>query len=127
MEFSALSELGAYANMREGLNTASSRRKDAGTLAARLAAGPVEPADPPTPMFAELTARLQMAGIQVSLEGEDLVFGFESASDCGSEEDTASSSPCLRDESHLAEIKLARPMSHPWLRERPLTHKDRLV
>jgi hypothetical protein len=124
MEYSALSELGAYENMREGLNTVASRREDAGTLTARLAAGPVEPGGPPTPMFSELAARLRVAGIQASLEGGELAFDFGSSLHRDGGEDVVLSSPrspCLRGEKSLAGIKLARPVPHPWLRERSLT------
>jgi hypothetical protein len=101
METNTLLAIDAYENVREGLNTRAARRDDANTLAARLAAGPVEQAGPPTPMFADLASRLRIAGIEASLENEKLAFRFASP-----EGDV---------------IELARPMVHPWLRERELT------
>ena len=49
LENAALKELGAFENLAEYLNTRSSRRPDADTLAVRAAAGPVEQAAPPPP------------------------------------------------------------------------------
>jgi hypothetical protein len=101
MECQALQDVGAYENLREALNTRSSRRPDAGTLSARAAAGPVVQADPPTPMFVDLRRRLRIAGIDARVEDGKLVFGF--APPDGSA------------------LKLSQPVPHPWLRERQLT------
>jgi hypothetical protein len=99
MESRALLAIGAYENVREGLNTRAARRDE--DLAARVAAGPVEQADPPTPTFADLARRLRIAGIEASLEDEKLALRF---------------APPGGDI-----IELARPVMHPWLREQELT------
>jgi hypothetical protein len=99
MESRAMLAIGAHEYVRESLNTRAARRDD--DLAARVAAGPVKQADPPTPMFADLTHRLRIAGIEVSLENETLALQF---------------APPEGDV-----IELARPVMHPWLRERELT------
>jgi hypothetical protein len=99
METGALLAIGAYENVREGLNTRAARRDD--DLAARLAADPVEQAAPPTPTFTDLARRLRVAGIEALLEDEALTLRF---------------APPAGDV-----IELARPVSHPWLRERELT------
>ena len=91
--------IGAYEYVRESLNTRAARRDD--DLASRLAAGPVEQAGPPTPMFTKLARRLRVAGIEASLEDENLTLRF---------------APPEGDV-----VELARPVSHPWLRERELT------
>jgi hypothetical protein len=101
MENGALLSVGAYENVRESLNARAARRNDADTLATRVAAGPLEQAGPPTPMFVDLTRRLRVAGIEATLEGERLVFRF---------------APPEGDA-----IELACPVPHPWLRERELT------
>jgi hypothetical protein len=101
MESRAMLSIDAYEYVRESLNTRAARKEDADDLAARLAAGPVEQAGPPTPMFADLTRRLRVAGIEASLEGEKLALRF---------------APPEGDV-----VKLARPVMHPWLREREMT------
>ena len=101
LEHYALRDVGAYENLYEYLNTRAVRRKDADTLAARVAAGPVEQAGPSTPMFSDLAHRLQVAGIQAELEADKLAFRF---------------APPQGDV-----VELARPVPHPWLRERELT------
>jgi hypothetical protein len=101
LEHCALRDLGAYENLAEYLNTRAVRREDADALAARVAAGEGERAAPPTPMFADLVGRLQVAGIQAALEGDKLVFHW------GSPQGEV--------------LKLARPVPHPWLCERQLT------
>jgi hypothetical protein len=98
MESRAMLAIGACEYVRESLNTRAARRDD--DLAARVAAGPVEQADPPTPMFADLARRLRVAGIEALLEDEKLALRFAPP-----EEDV---------------IELARPVMHPWLREREL-------
>jgi hypothetical protein len=102
MEQIVLAQIGAHANQHEVLNTAASRREDAQTLADRVAAGPIELAGPPSPLFAELVARLQVAGIRAELSEEGLKLSFEEPRGSGG-------------------IQLARPVPHPWLRERALT------
>ncbi len=101
MENYILRDMGAFEITRENLNTCSARRPDAGALAARLAAGPIAQAEPPTPLFVDLVRRLRVAGIAATLEDGQLAFGF------------APSQP--------GSLKLARPVPHPWLRERSLT------
>ncbi|MFN2131452.1 MAG: hypothetical protein ACK2VD_13065, partial [Anaerolineae bacterium] len=100
LECQALLEVGAYENLRETLNTRAARRPDAGTLVARIEAGPVVQAGPPTPMFAELVRRLRVAGIEAALEGDQVAFRFAPQKD--------------------GALQLARPVPHPWLREREL-------
>ena len=69
MECQALQEVAAYENLREALNTRSSRRPDAGSVPARLAAGPVAQADQPTPMFADLQRRAREAWQALEADG----------------------------------------------------------
>lgn len=101
MENFMLRDLGAFENVRENLNTRAARRPDSATLAARVAAGPVEQATPPTPLFTDLTHRLRVAGIEAVLEDEKLAFRFAPPAD--------------------GALKLARPVPHPWLPGRHLT------
>ncbi len=101
LENQALRDVGAYENLREYLNTRAVRRTDADTLAARVAAGSVKQADPPTPMFSDLADRLRVAGIEATLETDKLTFHFKAPAG--------------------ERLELAHPIPHPWLRERPLT------
>jgi len=101
LENYALRDVGAFENLAEYLNTRAIRRKDANTLAMRAAAGQVKQAEPPTPAFADLAARLRAAGIEAALEADKLAFRLEPPSG--------------------DVLKLARPVSHPWLREQQLT------
>ena len=101
LEYCLLRDLGAFANLAEAINTRSLARPDADTLAARVAAGPVEQAGPPTPAFAALARRLAAAGVRASLEGGRLAFSLEPPPE--------------------PSLVLARPVPHPWLRDRPLT------
>ncbi len=100
-----LRDLGAFQNLGEILNTRAARRRDAPTLAARAAAGPVEPASPPTPMFSDLVERLRLGGIRATLESGKLTFCFDPPQ---------SNAPG-------GVLNLACPLPHPWLRERQLT------
>jgi hypothetical protein len=99
-DYYALRDLEAYENLREYINTRAARREDARAFAARMAAGPVEQAGPPSPMFADLARRLRVAGIEAALESDKLTFRFQSP------------------QGNM--LKLARPVTHPWLHERPL-------
>jgi len=99
-EYYALRGAGAIQTIVEHYNTRAAGRPDAGTLAARLAAGPVEQAGPPTPMFAGLVRRLAAAGIRADLDGQRLALSF---------------APPTGDV-----LRLARPIAHPWLPERLL-------
>ncbi|MBN2003106.1 MAG: hypothetical protein JXA21_07085 [Anaerolineae bacterium] len=101
MENFALRDVGAFANIRENLNTRSIRRPDAASLGARLAHGPVEQSPPPTPVFADLTRRLRVAGIAATLSGDGLSFCFAPP--------------------ETVAIQLAHPVPHPWLPERSLS------
>lgn len=95
MENFMLRDLGAFEIIRENLNTRSARRPDAGTLAQRIAKGPVEQAQPPTPMLVDLVHRLRVAGIEATLTPAGLTFGFTGPQGNA--------------------LKLARPVPHPWL------------
>ncbi len=88
MEFGVLKALGATATMHEALNERSARK---------LLAGTPSNVAPLTPMFAELTRRLNMAGIQAELKDGRLAFEFTSPAE--------------------AVLALARPQPHPWLSE----------
>jgi len=101
LEYFALRDVGAFETIGEQFNTRSTERDDAGTLAERVAAGPVELAGTPSPKFAALARRLAVAGIRAQIEEGGLTFGF--------------GAPGGRT------LKLARPVPHPWLREQELT------
>ena len=77
MEVGALAEAGAPAVIRELTNTCSTRRGDAGSLAGRAAAGPVEPASTPSPAFAALAAGLAQAGIRAEAGPRGVAFRLE--------------------------------------------------
>lgn len=97
----ALREAGALATVGEFFNTLSAGREEAAGLAARVEAGPITPAGPPSPLFTGLIQRLAKAGIRAELKGGELSFGF-----------APPAGPVLR---------LARPLPHPWLPQRELT------
>jgi len=99
-DYNALRDMEAYENLREYVNTRAARREDVRAFATRVAAGPVEQAGPPSPMFADLARRLQVAGIEAALESGKLTFRFKSPQG--------------------SMLRLARPVAHPWLHERPL-------
>lgn len=99
-DYYALCDMEAYENLREYVNTRAARREDAQAFAARVAAGPVEQAGPPSPLFADLARRLRVAGIEAALESDRLTFRFQSPQGSA--------------------LRLARPVAHPWLHERPL-------
>ncbi len=101
LECQALLDVGAYENLREVLNTRAARRVDGDALIAQLKTGRVEQAGPPTPMFSELVRRLRVAGIEATLEGGKVAFRFVPVQGDG--------------------LQLARPVPHPWLRERQLS------
>jgi hypothetical protein len=100
LENRALLELGAFENLAEYVNTRAARRPDADSLAQRLQAGPLQQAGPPTPMFEDLRARLQAAGIHAELEADKLRFRFGPPTG--------------------EVLELAQPVPHPWLRQRQL-------
>jgi hypothetical protein len=113
-EYAALREVGAWELIREQLNTRAAEREDAGTLAARAAAGPVPQAPPPTPRFAAAARRLAAGGVRVELAGERLTLRLEPwvAAD-----GTAPKPPA----GGTDRLPLARPIPHPWIPERRLT------
>jgi RNA polymerase Rpb2, domain 6/RNA polymerase Rpb1, domain 2/RNA polymerase Rpb2, domain 3 len=100
LEYYALRQAGAIETIVEHYNTRAADRADASSLAARLAAGLVEQAGAPSPMFAGLAARLAAAGIRAELDGERLAFSFAPPTD--------------------GALRLAQPVAHPWLPERAL-------
>ena len=99
MEYFALRDLGAFETLAENHNTRSADRPDADTLAARVAAGPVAQAPPPTPAFERLRRGLAAAGIAAELEGGRLT---------------------LRLAPPTGGLRLAKPVPHPWLRGQEL-------
>ncbi|MEO7909659.1 MAG: hypothetical protein ABIV47_08430, partial [Roseiflexaceae bacterium] len=99
-EYNALRVAGATELIIEQFNTRAASRADANTLAERLAAGPVEQAGAPSPLFTGLLRRLAVAGIRADLDGDRLAFSF---------------APPANDA-----LLLARPVAHPWLPERRL-------
>jgi hypothetical protein len=101
LEYEVLRDAGAVENVLETFNTRSAYRHDADSLAARVAAGTVAPAGPPTPSFAELARRLAIAGIAADLDGHKVSFGFASPPDGG--------------------LILAQSIPHPWLPDQPLS------
>jgi hypothetical protein len=100
MECYTLRDVGAYETIAEHYNTRSADRDDAATLAERVAAGTVRQAGPPGPGLARLARRLAAAGIRAEFDGQRVAFRF-----------AAPDGPTL---------KLARPVAHPWLRDRQL-------
>lgn len=99
VEFDALRRIGALETIREHFNARSARNPSAAAIADRLAAGRVEQAAAPSPAFAELTSRLALAGIDAGLSDGRIIFSLREPAD---------------------PLRLARPVSHPWLRDRSL-------
>jgi hypothetical protein len=97
LEFQALKTAGALENIREAFITRSARRPGAGKLAEETMRGSAETPGGPTPWFAELTRRLQVAGILVEVRDGKLAFRV---------------APPVGES-----LKLAKPMPHPWLHE----------
>ena len=100
MEYGAMREAGAFENILETYNTRSVFLPDAESLSARIAAGPIAQAPPPTPAFTALTRGLRAAGIAMALAGERVTFGW-----------AAPESP---------KLSLAMGIAHPWAPEREL-------
>ena len=100
LEYYTLRNASAFETLREHFNTRASTRVDAETLLDRVAAGKVEQASPPTPMFAKLRERLLAAGIRANFDGDKLTFQF--ARPAGNT------------------LQLAQPIPHPWLHDRTL-------
>jgi hypothetical protein len=99
-EYAALRQAGAIETIIEHYNTRAATNSAAGTLAARLAAGPVTQSGAPSPMFTELARRLNAAGIHAELGSEQLTLRF-----------APPDGPALR---------LAHAVAHPWLPERSI-------
>jgi hypothetical protein len=99
LEYYALRQAGAHETIREQYNTRSAARPDAATLAARLAAGPVEQSGAPSPLLAALQRRLEAAGVRAALAADGLAFSFAPPQ---------------------APVALAQPVPHPWLQEHKL-------
>lgn len=100
MEYAALRDAGALEHLREHFNTRVATRPDAATLVARVTAGTVEQAGPPTPAFAEAVRRLALAGIAVECGADGLRFAWRTPE---------------------AALRLAQGLPHPWLYEHALT------
>jgi hypothetical protein len=113
-EYLALRKAGAWETIREQFNTRAAEREDAATLAARVAAGPVAQAAPPTPRFASVQRRLRAGGVLLELADEKLALRLAPWVVA----EGARSAP-LEKESEL--LPLALPVSHPWIPERRLT------
>ncbi len=101
LEYYALRDIGAFETIRETFSTRSEARKDAEEMPARLAAGKIRQAGPPTPLFSDLTRCLAAAGIHATLKNQSLTFNL-----------TPPEPPTL---------KLAAPVPHPWLRGRKIS------
>ena len=95
LEYYTLRNISAFETLREHFNTRASTRVDAETLPARVTAGIVEQAGPPTSMFAKLRERLSAGGIHTNLDDDKLTFRF--ARPIGNT------------------LQLAQPVPHPWL------------
>ena len=101
MEVQALREAGAEVVIQELTNTCSAEHEDAGTLAERVAAGPIEAARTPSPRLAAVADRLAQAGIraEVGADGVTFALGAEGA----------------------ATLALTEAVPHPWLPEEQLS------
>lgn len=66
----------------------------------RAASGPIQQAEPPSPMFAELQRRLAVAGIRAQFDGQRVAFSIAPPPQS---------------------LELARPVPHPWIEGRQLT------
>lgn len=99
-QYAELRELGAWELLREQFNTRAAARDAASSLPLRVSRGPVPQQEAPSPQLEGLIERLAAGGIRASLEGCRLLFRFEA--------------PAGR------ALRLARPVPHPWLRDREL-------
>ena len=101
LEYYALRNTGAIANLGEHFHQRASEAPDAATLAGRVRSG--EPLTSPSlsPRCAELLRRLAAAGIRVEKGPEGLTFAFAAPSG--------------------ETLTLAQPIPHPWLPEQTLT------
>ena len=94
LDATALRQAGALETIREHFNTRSLERPDSDSLARRVAEGTLEQAAAPTPQFVGLQAGLDAAGIQLSLQDEEMTLRFGPPTD--------------------DEVALAEPTPHPW-------------
>ncbi len=101
LEGYALRDTGATANLREHFHMRASERRDAVTLAERVANGEALVSPSPSPRCAELIRRLAAAGIEATPTAEGLTFDF--APPPGET------------------LTFAQPIPYPWLPERTLT------
>jgi len=100
LEYFAMREAGAFAVIGETYNLRSADHPEAATLLQRVAAGPVAPAQAPSPKLTALAERLTAAGIAMELTDGKLTFGFRKPE---------------------RSLELACPVPHPWLSEQELT------
>ena len=101
LDYYVLRDIGAVETIREMFHTRDAHRVDANTLPRRLAAGPVDQADPPSALFTNLAERLAVAGIRMTLDGQRVSFAL------------------ARPEGDV--LALAGAVPHPWLAEHELT------
>jgi len=101
LEYYALRNTGAIANLREHFHLCASEAPDAATLAERVRSG--EPLTFPSlsPRCAELLRRLAAVGIRAERGPQGLTFAFAAPSG--------------------ETLTLAQPIPHPWLPEQTLT------
>ena len=95
LEYIALRDLGAFETILEQYNTRSEEHQGFAQLPGRLAAGDVEQALPPTPVFADLQKRLAAAGITAALGPDGAAFALAQSGDDA--------------------LQLACAVQHPWL------------
>jgi RNA polymerase Rpb2/RNA polymerase Rpb1 len=100
LEYIALRDLGAYDTILEQYSTRSEDRDGFTDLPVLLAAGEIEQAPPPTPVFAELRTRLAAAGITAELGDGGVRFAMAEAGGDA--------------------LQLACPVQHPWLDDQDL-------
>ena len=101
LEYYALRNTGAEANLREHFHLCASEDAEAATLAERVRSGTPLVLPSPSPRCTELIRRLAVTGIQVKEGSEGLSFSFAEPSG--------------------ETLTLATPIPHPWLPERTLT------
>ena len=100
LEYYALRNTGATANLREHFHLCASEAPDAATLAERVRSGAPLAFSPLSPRCAELIRRLAAVGIRAEKGPDGLTFAF--AAPTGEA------------------LTLAQPIPHPWLPERTL-------
>ncbi|MCD4653076.1 hypothetical protein K8T06_04000 [bacterium] len=100
-EYFQLRDIGAYDLIQDMYNTGSAFHENAHNLPDRIANCDLNPASPPSPIFKDLTKQLAVAGIQMDLNKEKVLFKFKQ----------------IKDEF----LPLACTVQHPWLPQRELT------